>query len=299
MIPGTLTAEMPDDPDESFVIGCLTNGTTSHPTVRIGPGDDAAVLADGTVLTVDAMTQGVHWDDRWSAEDVGHRLVAVNASDVAACGADPTWALSTVSLPDPIDADWVRGFARGVRQALGAVPLVGGDTTRIDGPIHVSLTMGGRLRGEPLLRSGARPGDGVWVSGVLGAASVGFHLGHAPSMPALLRPSPPLHLGPLLAERGLATAGMDLSDGLKTDLSRLCAASGVGARIDPARVPLPDVPGALEHIAFGDDYQLLVTSPHDLSEHGLTRIGVVTQDPAVVLVGRDWPAAWHHFQGTG
>ncbi|MCP4809248.1 MAG: thiamine-phosphate kinase [Proteobacteria bacterium] len=265
----------------------------------MGPGDDAAVLTDGTVLTVDAMTEGVHWDVRWSAEDVGRRLVAVNASDVAACGADPTWALLTISLPDPIDAAWVREFTRGVHAALGSVPLIGGDTTRTEGPIHVSMTLGGRLRGEPLLRTGARVGDGIWVSGVLGAASAAFHLGDPACMPALLRPEPPLHLGPLLAERGLASAGMDLSDGLATDLARLCAASDVGARVDPALLPLPDVPQAIEHIAFGDDYQLLVTSSQDLAPHGLTRIGTIVAGQGAVLIGRDWPAAWHHFQRSG
>lgn len=288
---------MPDDPDESFVIRCLT-AAPALAGVLVGPGDDGAVLSDGTVLTVDAMTEGVHWDGRWSASDVGYRLFQVNASDLAAMGARPSWALLTLSLPDPFDATWVRGFSSGLRAALADVPLVGGDTTRSSGPIHASLTLGGRLAAEPLLRSGARPGDGVWISGPLGAASLAFHLGVPECLPALLRPTPPLELGPRLATDRLATAAMDLSDGLETDLTRLCRASGVGADIDPDAIPLPDVEGALEHIGFGDDYALLATSPHDLADHGMTRIGVITPGPDVRLLGRRWPAAWHHFQGT-
>jgi len=288
--------------------------------LRVGPGDDAAVLDDGTVVTVDAMVEGVHWDERLSPADVGWKLAAVNASDVAACGARPTWAVLTASLPAPLDRAWVRDFAEG----LGAgcrrfgLSLIGGDTTGSTGPRALSLTAAGALVGPPLLRTGARPGDDLWVSGTLGDADAGLRGVGGPSGETLLgvlrRPDPPVRLGPGLAEAGLAHAAMDLSDGLARDLPRLCAASKLGARIDPALLPASDALRAavdpLPHQAGGgEDYQLLFAAPAAnraailaLGEAlgvRLTRVGALgaAGGPVeAVLVGRGWPKPWDHFE---
>ncbi|MCB9741144.1 MAG: thiamine-phosphate kinase [Alphaproteobacteria bacterium] len=266
-----ILAEMPDDPDEAYVIRTLTHRLSAPRPPTVGPGDDAAVLDDGLTLTVDAMVEGVHWDDRLSPEDVGAKLVAVNASDIAAMGASPRWALLALSLPDPLDRAWVEGFSRGLRRALDAcgAELVGGDTTASRGARVASLSMGGALVGPPLLRSGARPGDQLWVSGTLGDAAGGFYLDPPPEelLAALRRPRPPLALGPALSREGLASAAMDVSDGLAADLAKLCEASGLGAEVEPERVPLSPAlraadPDALDHaLGFGEDYQLLFTAP--------------------------------------
>ncbi len=298
-----MALQMPDEVGESSalspetaVIRALTRATDQHEVVAVGPGDDAAVLQDGTVLCVDAMVEGVHWDERFSASDVGWRLVMVNASDVAAMGATPTWALLAISLPR-VERAWVEGFGDGLHAALEVlgVPLLGGDTTRGATPT-VSLSMGGRLVGKPLLRSAARPGDRIWVSGRLGDAAGGFH--DLTDKAALLRPSPPLHLGPALARRGVRCA-MDISDGLVEDLGRLCTASDVGAHLDAAAIPRrTEVPLELA-LGFGDDYQLLATSELDLSDE-MRCIGEIVAEPGIRMDGADWPKpAWTHFDQAG
>lgn len=285
--------EEPADPDpEHQVIATLTAGQRL-PVAVVGPGDDAAILGDGRLLAVDAMVEGVHWDERSTPRQVGRKLFAVNASDIAACGGRVEWALLTLCLPQPLDQDWVKGFSAGLREALGPVPLLGGDTTRSPGPRMASLTLGGRLVGPPLLRSGAGPGQDLWVSGRLGAAADAFH-GEGPLQP-LVDPAPPLGLGPLLAERGLATAAMDLSDGLAADLPRLCRASGVGARVDT----LPTSSTLERALGFGDDYELLFTAlPRHRAEilslpFDLTRIGATDSEPVIVLPAH--ATGWRHF----
>ena len=284
---------MPDDPDpEERAIHHLTAGQ-SLPAGVVGPGDDGAVLADGTVLVADTMVQGVHWDDRSTPEQVGRKLIAVNASDIAACGARPTWTLLTLSLPT-VDDHWLTRFSAGLRSALIDVPLLGGDTTRTDGPIVASLTMAGVVdAGAPLLRSGARAGEDIWVTGQLGRAADAFH-GDGPLAP-LVDPTPPLALGPMLAARGLASAAMDLSDGLAADLPRLCRASGVGAVI----TTVPTETSLERAVGFGDDYELLFVAPtaHRAAIQALpfrlTRIGRTTEGDQVVLPVKS--SGWRHF----
>lgn len=275
-----------------MVIRALTRETGDHDDVHVGPGDDAAVLRDGTVLCVDALVEGVHWDERFSPADIGWRAVMVNASDIAAMGAEPTWALLAISLPR-IEPEFIEGFRVGLHAALDAlgIPLLGGDTTRGATPT-LSITMGGRLVAEPLLRSAARAGDGIWVSGRLGDAAGGYEGLVDPA--AFLRPTPPLALGPALARRGVRCA-MDISDGLVEDLARLCRASGVGALVEAALIPRdPAVPLDLA-LGFGDDYQLLVASEQDLSEE-MIRIGEIETQPGIRMKGGTWPAkGWTHF----
>ena len=311
--------EINEDPDESFSIQTLTAGALKPSWLRVGPGDDAAVLESGLVVTVDAMVEGVHFDDAISPEELGEKLFAVNASDVAACGARPTWAVLTLSLPAPLDREWVERFRDGLEAAMrgAAVALIGGDTTGSKGGKVVSLTLAGQLVGEPLLRSGARPGDAIWVSGDLGDASAGFHLKPppAPLARAHRRPSPPLELGPALV--GVATAAMDISDGLATDLKRLCRASSCGATVHRDALPASkallaatdgDRDTLLSHqVAFGEDYQLLFTAPWELRDEvaaigeslsvKLTVIGRIEATNKVALDDGEWPGSWQHFGG--
>ena len=311
---------MPDDPDESFVIETLLSQRLPGAPASVGaevtgvglyaPGDDAAMVTPTTCVTVDTMIEGIHWDAKLSAEDVGWKAVAVNASDINAMGGQPTWALLAIALPRPLDRAWVENFSLGMGSALKAwnIRLVGGDTTSSPGPRMVSLTLCGDVP-SPLGRNGAQVGDDVWVSGALGGAAAGFCLSGTANREKLKRPQPPIGLGSALV--GIANAMMDLSDGLAQDLPRMCSASGVGAEIDTLSIPLdPALDGvedALDYaVGFGEDYELLFTSsPHSRDEvmaacHSFQRvptlIGVITAGPEARLTDRSWPPLkFSHF----
>lgn len=269
------------------------------------------MLSDGTALTVDTLVESVHWDARLSPEDVGYKAVAVSVSDLCAMGAEPTWMLLALSLDDR--PGWVGRFAEGVGAATRHwnLPLIGGDTTRSNGPIVVSTTLGGRCVAAPVQRSGARPGDTLWVTGTLGLAGAGWYLTDPPldALTALRRPDPPVAFALALARAGVVTAMMDLSDGLAADLRRLCAASGVGAAVDPAALPLHPCLARLSdpvpvQVGTGEDYQLLFASPPGAPIEALaaacgvevTPIGGLRADPEVRLIGRPWPeSVFTHF----
>lgn len=281
--------------------------TPPRSDVVVGVGDDAALLAPAPghelVVTVDTLVEGVHFFADCPPAALGHKALAVNLSDLAAMGARPAWALLALTLPRA-DEDWLAGFARGfgdLAQEHG-VALVGGDTCR--GPLAVSITALGQVPcGQALRRAGARPGDGVYVSGELGAAGLAVRARRgeitlraalaAHAAQRLDRPQPRVALG--LALGGLASAAIDVSDGLLADLGHICAAGGVGARLDLASLPLPD--GGLglasheELLGSGDDYELCFTVP-PAREHALpalagrlglplTRIGQIEPEPGL------------------
>ncbi len=284
----------------------------------VPPGDDAAVFADGLVVTVDTLVEGVHFDARLSAEDVGYKAVAVSVSDLAAMGASPRWAVLALTLPAQ-DAAWVAGFSAGLHAALRqwGVRLAGGDTTR--GPVRVvSLTLGGQVVAAPLTRAGAAPGDVLWVTGTPGLAGVGWMHPSPPAeaLAALRRPQPPVDFALDLARAGLATAAMDLSDGLARDLPRLAQASGVRVAVDPGSLPAEPMtppavpPAAHQALVGGDDYELLFTAPAAATDavRALARARGVrvtpigrceTPDelgPCATLGDMPWPApAFRHF----
>lgn len=299
---------------EAFVIQAFTDGSTLPSWVKTGPGDDAAILEDGQVLTTDMMVQGVHFDEAISPEALAWKLLAINTSDVAACGARPTWAMLSIALPEPLDQAWIERFSQAFQRRLLTlnIALIGGDTTRSPGPLILNLCVAGKLEGTALLRSGASPKEDIWVSGVLGDASGGFHLKEPILRERFEQPNPPLALGPALATAQLATAAMDLSDGLLQDLERLCAASNCGGDVDPAKLPaskelLQATPTPLPHqVAFGEDYQLLFTSKQEhrdsvtiLGERlglRLTRIGLTSKLLGLRIPGCDTMQVWTHFQ---
>jgi thiamine-monophosphate kinase len=312
---------MPDDSDESFVIQTVlqhrpASAVRAAPAGRHGleefaPGDDAAVVPDNTVVTVDAMVEGVHWDPKLSPADVGWKLIAANASDINAMGATPLWAVLTLCLPRPLDREWVKSFSQGLGEALEAwsIELVGGDTTRSPAGRMASLTLTGRSA-HPIGRHSAQVGDDVWVSGSLGGPAAGFFVDGA-SLDALRRPMPPIGLGAALGS--LPTSMMDISDGMATDLARLCEASQLGAEIQPSA--LPKHPTLEQHpdpiplmVGFGEEYELLFTSPPKNRAaidavglqfgHPVTRIGILNEHAQVgpQLMGRAWPPPlFSHF----
>lgn len=276
-----------------------------------GPGDDAAVLADGLCVSVDTLVQGVHFDARLSWEDVGYKAVAVSVSDMAAMAARPLWMLLALSVPRDFDA--VDALAEGVRQACEqfGVALVGGDTTRAGDRVVLSTTVAGRAD-TPVLRSGARPGDDLWVSGTPGLAGAGWRREEPPAsaLSALRRPQPPVDLAHHLGRVGVPSAMMDLSDGLAADLPRLARASGVSADVRAAALPVhPDLAGDDTvdlALRSGDDYQLLFAaapSHRDTilrlgAEHCVSvyRIGQLATGSGCTLDGGSWPtAAFQHF----
>jgi len=301
--------------------------------VRIGIGDDCAVLRepDGSALlvTTDALMEGIHFRRDWSsAESIGHKALAVNLSDVAAMGGEPVAAFLAFSAPADLPVSWVDGFLAGLR-ALAArhgVDLLGGDTTGSRGPVALCLTVLGRApMANVRLRSGARPGDLLVVSGRLGEAAKAVHVltGGGACPDALRRrlewPEPRVATGRILGASSACTALMDLSDGLGSDLQKLTAASGVGARVIVDRVPVSDALVAAcggDHAAAtnwalrgGDDYELLGTWARDvalpvLPDVELSVIGEVEEGQGVRWVDErgqavDGPSAGFDHFGAG
>jgi thiamine-monophosphate kinase len=287
--------------------------------VILGIGDDAAVLRPGRkpmILTKDLLVEDVDFlRDRHLPFFIGRKSLSVNVSDIAAMGGVPRAALLGLGLPGDLGLDWVRAFLKGFAAAGRdyGVDLIGGDVSR-SREIIVSVTVAGE--GEPLVaRRGARPGDGIYVSGTLGDAALGFALindGAAPGgrglkaalVKAFLDPWPQLALGRELARRRLASAMIDISDGLSVDLRHLSEESGAGAEIDLAAIPLSAGMRAwggdeIRHYALngGEDFQLLFTvrpsrrNAAALVSLGrrvpLARIGRIIEKKGIYAVGTD------------
>ena len=296
----------------------------------LGLSDDAALvrLPEGSELVVaaDAMVAGVHFLPDDPPGLIAGKLLRVNLSDLAAMGADGLGYLVTFARPAALDDAWLAAFWHGlaVDQARFGVHLLGGDTVSTTGPLALSLTvLGTAPQGAALLRSGARPGDEIWVSGTLGEAALGLRIlrglavTEEQALPLVDRyrtPRPRLALGRAL--RGLAHAAIDVSDGLLADLGHILETSQVGAQLEVERLPISavarSVPDALNAaLTGGDDYELLFTAPPEAAarvaalataEVPLTRIGVVTAAPGVVVLDRDGRplstaprGGWQHF----
>ena len=289
--------------------------------VALGVGDDCALLkpAPGMQLAVssDMLVEGRHFFAGTDPERLGHKALAVNLSDLAACGARPLAFTLALALPQ-VDAAWLEGFSRGLLQLADAhgCELVGGDTTQ--GPLNICITVFGEVpTGQALLRSGAQPGDDIYVSGTLGEARLALDaLRGQFALPAnmlahlrqrLERPTPRVALG--LALRGVATSALDLSDGLLGDLGHILRASGVGACIDTSKtidliassVRSISAKGQFDinylqqcTLAGGDDYELAFTAAParrgavaaaaQASGTAVARIGVVEGAPGLRLI---------------
>jgi thiamine-monophosphate kinase len=293
----------------------------------LGVGDDAALLrvppGMDLAATLDTLVSGVHFFPDADPEALGHKALAVNLSDLAAMGAEPAWVTLGLTLP-AADETWVAAFACGfcslAREA--GVSLVGGDTTR--GPLALSVEAKGLVpAGQALRRCGARPGDAVFVTGTLGDAGLALRLlGEGVPVEAGLRrrlERPDARLAAGTALRGLASAAIDVSDGLAADLGHILEQSGAGAEIELACLPCSAAVAAwLERtgdwalpLTAGDDYELCFTLPQErLADlHRLlpalpcpvTRIGTVTPGTALTIRAADGSAfrpsrpGWEHF----
>ncbi len=299
------------------------------PQVRVGVGDDAAVVAPGSgelVLTTDALVEDTHFTlATTSARDLGAKAIAVNVSDLAAMAASPRYALCALTISPAIDAAWVMELFGGMREACDeyALWLVGGDLAR-GAEVSVVITAVGEVApGRAIIRAGAQPGDHLVVTGTLGAAAAGLRLSgearalHPDERAALLRYLRPIaRVGEAgaLARHG-ATAMMDISDGLALDLSRLCAAGGVGVRLPLAEVPVAPAATLQEALSGGEDYELLAALPGEAAVEAarselnetfgtpLHEIGRIT-DAELIVIARDGaeraldPAGWDHFSET-
>lgn len=246
----------------------------------LGVGDDGAVVrpTPGTdlVVTTDMLVSGTHFLAGTDPEGLGWKALAVNLSDLAAMGAQPRWAVVAAALPEADEA-WIAAFARGFFAAAEAfdVDVIGGDTTR--GPLNITPTVFGEVpQGRTLTRSGAKAGDELWVSGAPGRAALGLaHLqgrtrldlaAQADCVAALARPQPRVALG--LALRGLASAAIDVSDGLLADIGHILECSKLAADIEYARLPRAALDACPDEalarsclLAGGDDYELAFAAP--------------------------------------
>ncbi|RLJ68095.1 thiamine-phosphate kinase [Sulfurisoma sediminicola] len=279
-------------PSEFELIDRYFRRPTRH--TELGVGDDGAIIRPTPgmelVVSTDMLVAGTHFLPNVEAEDLGWKALAVNVSDMAAMGAQPRWALLAAALPAATES-WIEKFTRGFFACADAygIDVIGGDTTR--GPRNLCVTIFGEVpQGTALRRSGARPRDEIWVSGKPGRAALGLaHLqGRAQlaepqlsdCLAALHRPQPRVALG--LALRGLASAAIDVSDGLLADLGHILEASGVGANLQIAVPP----ESAFERealLAGGDDYELVFTAP--AARHGEVAALASTLELALTCIG--------------
>lgn len=313
-----------------------------HPYVVLGPGDDAAVLRvpknHYLVATMDGHVEGIHFRrDLIPPEDLGHRCLAVNLSDMAAMAAQPAFALVALTLPPDVDVAWVEDLYRGLVRTATAydVVVVGGNIARSPGPMVIDLALLGWARPKQWIgRGGARPGDRVLVTGTLGEAAAGLQALLHPEWPldealrqALAsryrRPTPRVREALVLAETKHVTAMLDLSDGLAGDIRHLCRAGQVGVRLWAARLPVSEgvrqvallLGQPVWHLALhgGEDYELCLTAAPEhvpllqarMASLGtrLTEIGeIVPQGNSLVLPdGTEIPlpaGGWQHFSAA-
>ncbi len=287
-------------------------------------GDDGAFITPPPdkqlVVVTDTLVSGVHFLPDASAYDIAWKALAVNLSDLAAMGARPAFYSLALTLPQ-VDAQWLSEFARGLADCAApyAVSLIGGDTTK--GPLCVTITAQGWVaQGKALRRSGAQPGDDVYVSGCIGEGGLGLSLALAAKtalndqqQQALLRlhrPQPRVRLGLALVD--LAHSAIDVSDGLLADLAHILKASSVGAQLDYAAIPLTEAVKAwaqhqpMQPLQAGDDYELCFTAPRSardtlidlagLLNLPLSRIGKVTQQLGLTIDGQAHLArGYQHF----
>ena len=306
---------------------------TKNPALQASIGDDCAILRQPTfagktadiLVTTDFTLEGIHFRRNWhSPESVGHRCLARGLSDIAAMGGDPIAAFLSLALPRDLPQIWVSRFITGLLSLAEkyGVTLAGGDTAESPNGILADIIVVGAVpKGEALLRSGARPGDCIYVSGALGGSAAAVvamqknpnHKLNPRDYPRHFFPEPRIELGRILRQKKLASATIDTSDGLSTDLAHICEESGVGAELQADAIPRACV-GKPSHqvdlqlaLHGGEDYELLFTAPPNqliprrIAGIPITQIGRIKRRRAIVLnhegVTRKLkPQGWQHFQ---
>lgn len=296
--------------------------TTAHgKQVRVGIGDDCAVLrpphGHEVLVTTDFSLEGVHFRREWHpADSVGHRCLARGLSDIAAMGGEPMAVFLSLALPGDLPQRWVEDFIRGLLKLASRfkVPLAGGDIAQSLGGVLADIMVVGSVpHGKAILRSGASAGDRIYVTGTLGGSAATLALLQEGrklrrrDYPQHFMPMPRIEAGRMLREKKLATAMIDLSDGLSVDLRHICEESGVGARIEAELIPRAEI-GRLVNEGFalhgGEDYELLFTSrkkvPVNIAGVPVTCIGEITRERRIMLArgGRETELktqGWQHF----
>ena len=300
-----------------------------------GIGDDAAVIralpGKRWCITTDLLLEGIHFDLRYDSPfSVGHKSLAAGLSDLASMGANPRFVLVSVAVPIRRAKEFLAPFLRGMLKMADrhGVTLIGGDTSRAQQKVFIDvIVLGSVPAGREILRSGARQGDFIYVTGTLGKAALGLQLlkkrdvvmnrAEKRAVGSHRTPIPRCSVGARLSKRLLATAMIDVSDGLSTDLFHLCEESRVGARIFEEQIPLPDVCDPCTELKWalsgGEDYELLFTvSPRaaqslksSIAGVPIHQIGVIVpRKGGVKLVGRNgktqslFPTGWDHFRRT-
>ncbi len=304
--------------------------------VLTGIGDDCAVLRlprhsgnpVDTLVTTDFSLEGVHFRRDWhSPESIGHRCLARGLSDIAAMGGEPVAAFLSLALPRNISPSWVNRFSNGLMSLAAKYPvtLAGGDTAEsLNGILADIVVVGSVPKGKAVLRSGARPGDRIYVSGELGASAAAVwkmrkdkkstQKLNSLEFPRHFFPDPRIELGRVLRTKDLASAMIDTSDGLSTDLAHICAESGVGAEIQEELIPRARVGRPLKAVDLnlalhgGEDYELLFTVhgnrriPSQINGIPITQIGTVRRVRKILLSSRSGirqelkPEGWEHFR---
>jgi thiamine-monophosphate kinase len=316
-------------PEKALIARVRRQAAMKSRGVIAGIGDDCAVLrilsGHEALLTTDFSLEGIHFRRGWHPpESVGHRCLARGLSDIAAMGGEPVAAFLSLAVPRDLPQRWVDRFLGGLLK-LGrrfGVSLAGGDTAESpDGILADIVVLGSVPRGRAVLRSGARPGDRIYVSGALGgsAAAVQRMMANPKrklnprDYPRHFFPEPMIQVGRMLREKGVASAMIDISDGLSTDVEHVCKESGVGAEVWGEALPLATVgkPGHKVDLDCalhgGEDYELLFTAPRGKRVPGricgvpITQIGRITRGKKIVLMKRGVghelvPRGWEHFK---
>jgi len=304
-----------------------------NPAIHTGIGDDCAVLRlsprsgerNDTLVTTDFTLEGIHFRREWhSPESIGHRCLTRGLSDIAAMGGKPVAVFLSLALPPGLEQSWVHRFSRSLIHLAeeNDVNLAGGDTAESPAGILADIIVLGIVpRGKAILRSGARPGDLIYVSGELGGSAAAFqrmrikpkHKLDVSQYPRHFFPEARIELGIMLREKKLASAMIDISDGLSTDLAHICDESTVGAELLAEAIPRAKPGSSRKEVELdlalhgGEDYELLFTArpgkriPSLMAGVPITQIGRITRGRKIFLCGSDGrraellPQGWEHF----
>lgn len=315
---------------EKALIARIRRQASITPGVVAGIGDDAAVLrlppGHQALITTDLTLEGIHFRREWhSPESVGHRCLVRGLSDIAAMGGIPIAAFLSLAVPSRLPQNWVDRFLRGLLGVANKfkLALAGGDTAESRGGIVADMVvLGSAPKGKAIRRSGAKPGDRIYVSGGLGGAGAAIRrMRENPGRKLSPRdyqqhffPQPRLEVGRILRARGLASAMIDLSDGLSTDLAHICEESGAGAKVRAESIPLAKVGKPARFVDLqlalygGEDYELLFTArahariPASIAGVRITEIGRIVRGRAILLLNQQGaalrlePQGWEHFR---
>jgi thiamine-monophosphate kinase len=315
--PGTSRSTLAELGERGLIARLRRRLPPPGPDVLLGLGDDAAAVrwgAETLLLTTDTLLEGVHFRRSTATlRDIGAKAIAVNVSDIAAMGGEPCYALLALALPPSLAVAEVDELYAGMQEMAGrhGVTVVGGDTCTTPGGVVLSVTLVGRVAGAPLRRSGARPGDAILVTGTLGASAAGLAVleGGAGMLPRAVVdtvarshrvPTPRVAESRLIRAAGGATAMIDVSDGLVTDLEHIATESRVGARVDVDAIPVSEATRTVARalgvdlldwaLSGGEDYELLFTATPDRAPD-LARLVAERAGTPVHRIGEIRPAA--------